>query len=434
MRRTARLLIDLIAAGQSCVVLNSKALATRTMPTPWPFSLVFGLPAGREPRDKSARRPRHCRRASGGTTRRGCHSLARVFSAGGSRNRDSLRSRASAMAVEVITFPEPARPIRWRSRAGRASTTCRVTTRGTCSSPTSGSSTTSTAATTCYTPGSASRVSTRASAGSSEGRRRGSSSPSSCGFSTRRCTTAVTTARAFTTSTSGRSTRPSASPDSALRRPLTLNHAIQRLMVLDAIVEDPEMIWLGTAEDKANHLTALTGIKPEDLPHLTVGDGERRRARYFPDRLPIGIHLAGRGVLVYVVLDPTLNDFRLFLERHSAVLRALPAWTVRVVVPPQFSDLAQRVKQAFFTQLAMPALSPEDIADVRQRFESVGRSTTRSTSAPRTATSRTATNSPHRSTTCCSSSGRRRAMRPSPVSHRAPFTMPCSPGRPNRDP
>jgi hypothetical protein len=159
--------------------------------------------------------------------------------------------------------------------------------------------------------------------------------------------------------------------DSKLRRPLTLNHAIQRLMVLDAIVEDPEMIWLGTAEDKANHLTALTGIKPEDLPHVTVGDGERRRARYFPGRLPIGIHLAGRGVLVYVVLDPTLNDFRLFLERHSAVLRALPAWTIRVVVPPQFSDMAQRVKRAFFTQLAMPALGQDDISGVRQRFESV---------------------------------------------------------------
>jgi hypothetical protein len=159
--------------------------------------------------------------------------------------------------------------------------------------------------------------------------------------------------------------------DSALRRPLTLNHAIQRLMVLDAIVEDPEMIWLGTAQDKANHLTALTGIKPEDLPHVTVGDGDGRRARYFPDRLPIGIHLAGRGVLVYVVLDPTLNDFRLFLERHSAVLCALPAWTVRVVVPPQFADLAQRIKRAFFTQLVTPALSPNAIADVRQRFESV---------------------------------------------------------------
>jgi hypothetical protein len=159
--------------------------------------------------------------------------------------------------------------------------------------------------------------------------------------------------------------------DCKLRRPLTLNHAIRRLMVLDAIVEDPDLVWLGTADEKAAHLTALTRIAPEDLPHVTVGRGDARTTRYFPERLPIAIHVAGRGVLVYVVLDPTLNDFRLFLERHSAVLRALPAWTVRVVVPPQFSDLSQSVKQAFFTQLAMPAQSPEDIAAVRQRFEKV---------------------------------------------------------------
>jgi hypothetical protein len=158
---------------------------------------------------------------------------------------------------------------------------------------------------------------------------------------------------------------------SRLHRPLRLNQAIHRLMVLDAIVEDPEMIWLGTADDKANHLTALTNVKPEDLPHVAVGSGERRTVRYFPDRLPIGIHLSGRGVLVYVVLDPTLNDFRLFLERHSAVLRALPAWTVRVVIPPQFEDMAQRVKRAFITQLVMPPLSPEKIAVVRRRFEAV---------------------------------------------------------------
>ena len=53
------------------------------------------------------------------------------------------------------------------------------------------------------------------------------------------------------------------------------------------------------------------------------------------------------------------------------MLRALPAWTVRVVIPPRFSDLAKRVKQAFFTQLATPALSLEAVTAVRQRFESV---------------------------------------------------------------
>jgi hypothetical protein len=160
-------------------------------------------------------------------------------------------------------------------------------------------------------------------------------------------------------------------PDSALRRRMTLNHAIHRLMVLDAIVEDPEMIWLGTAEDKALHLTALTSIKPEDLPRMTVGSADRRRPRYFPDRLPIGIHPAGRGVLVHVLLDRTLKDYRVFLERHSAVLRALPAWTVRVVIPLQCADLTQRAEQTFFTQLATPALNPGQIADLRQRFAGV---------------------------------------------------------------
>ena len=43
--------------------------------------------------------------------------------------------------------------------------------------------------------------------------------------------------------------------DSRLRKPVTLNHAIQRLMVLDAIVEDPDLVWLGTADEKAAHLS-----------------------------------------------------------------------------------------------------------------------------------------------------------------------------------
>ena len=161
---------------------------------------------------------------------------------------------------------------------------------------------------------------------------------------------------------------------SGLQRPLPLSQAVHRLMVMDAVVEDPEMVWLGTTEDKAAHLTALTSITPEELPHVTSGIGDRRTVRYFPDRLPIGVHLAGRGVIVYVVLDPTLNDFRLFLERHAAVLRALRAWTVRVVIPMhlQFvTDLAKKVRQAFFSQIVVPASTEAKIETIRQRFKDV---------------------------------------------------------------
>jgi hypothetical protein len=83
--------------------------------------------------------------------------------------------------------------------------------------------------------------------------------------------------------------------ESRLLKPVTLNHAIQRLMVLDAIVEDPDLVWLGTADEKAAHLTTLIRIEPAELPHITVGKGDVRAVRYFPDRLPIGIHPAGRA-------------------------------------------------------------------------------------------------------------------------------------------
>jgi hypothetical protein len=158
--------------------------------------------------------------------------------------------------------------------------------------------------------------------------------------------------------------------DSRLRKPVTLNHAIQRLMVLDAIVEDPDLVWLGTADEKAAHLLALTRIEQAALPHVSVGEGEGCAIRYFPDRLPIGIHLAGRGVVVYIVTDPWLDEFRGFLERHAALLRALPAWTLRIVVPPHFPDIAQRSKQVVWNQLLTP-LRTDVVNELRWYFEQV---------------------------------------------------------------
>jgi hypothetical protein len=158
--------------------------------------------------------------------------------------------------------------------------------------------------------------------------------------------------------------------ESRLRTPVTLNHAIQRLMVLDAIVEDPGLVWLGTAEEKSTHLTTLLRIEPADLPHTSTGEGDGRRVRYFTDRLPIGIHPAGRGVVVYVVTDPWLDDFRLFLLRHAALVRALPAWTLRIVVPPHFPDIGQRAKQVVWNQLLTP-LKTDILEELRWYFEQV---------------------------------------------------------------
>lgn len=157
-------------------------------------------------------------------------------------------------------------------------------------------------------------------------------------------------------------------PESRFRRPLTLGHAIQRLMIVDAIVESPELVWLATTDDKLTHLTTLTRIQEAQLPHVTRVRGGNRVVQYFPERLPIGIHPAGRGVLIYVITTAFLDDFRVFLQRHAAVLRALPVWTLRVVVPPHPEVVERLVRDAVESQLLTP-LPHEVIDEMRWHFE-----------------------------------------------------------------
>jgi len=127
-------------------------------------------------------------------------------------------------------------------------------------------------------------------------------------------------------------------------------------------------VWLATAEEKAAHLTTVAPINPVDMPHLTIGEGDKRITRHFPERLPIGGHPDGRVVLVYPVTDAILDEFRLFLERHAPLVRALRAWTLRIVVPPDLPKIGQRAKQVVWNQLLTP-LRAEVIEELRWYFE-----------------------------------------------------------------
>jgi hypothetical protein len=44
-------------------------------------------------------------------------------------------------------------------------------------------------------------------------------------------------------------------------------------------------------------------------PTLTSSINDTRTVRYFPERLPIGIHLAGGVVVIYVITNPPLDDY-----------------------------------------------------------------------------------------------------------------------------
>jgi hypothetical protein len=103
-------------------------------------------------------------------------------------------------------------------------------------------------------------------------------------------------------------------------------------MVLDTILEHPDIVWLATPGEKVAHLTTVTRVPLEDLPRLVIGQGDTRQVRYFPDRLPISIHSERRVVLVYLLVDPWRDELRSFLQRHVAMLAGLLAWTVHVGV------------------------------------------------------------------------------------------------------
>ena len=65
--------------------------------------------------------------------------------------------------------------------------------------------------------------------------------------------------------------------DNRFRKPVALPRAIERLMVLDAVIADRSLTWLGTERDKVAYFTARVARK--DLPALTFrSDDEDNRA------------------------------------------------------------------------------------------------------------------------------------------------------------
>jgi len=158
-------------------------------------------------------------------------------------------------------------------------------------------------------------------------------------------------------------------PHSRYRRPVPAACVSDRLILLDGMLTSPDTTWLATAAEKGHYLTSLwPSILAEALPHVTVGDGPSRAIRLFPDRLPVGIDKAGRVVLPYLVASVVNDDVRAFLQRHGDLLRALPAWTVRLLFFKRVGALGASFGEALRSELASP-LSPTVIGELRGYFE-----------------------------------------------------------------
>ena len=158
-------------------------------------------------------------------------------------------------------------------------------------------------------------------------------------------------------------------PHSRFRRPVPAARAIERVMLLDGVVTSPELIWLGTEQEKVNFFAeTVPSVPPERLPHVAVGTGATRRVRMFPDKLPIGVQSTGRVVFFYLVTTSIDDEFHAFLHRHGDLLRALPGWTVRLLFPRLAAGVVPAYQAAAREELTA-RFAPETIAELRWYFE-----------------------------------------------------------------
>jgi hypothetical protein len=155
--------------------------------------------------------------------------------------------------------------------------------------------------------------------------------------------------------------------ESSHRRPMAAARVVDSLALLDAMLATPSVVWLALQEDKAVHLSSLAGVGPEEANRVTRAESARETARAVRDRMPIGIDLDGRWVLVYVVAGDQLEDFHWFVQRHAPLLAALPAWTLRVVFASDPRWLAERYNEA--AQSELDSLRSEVVTHIRWYFK-----------------------------------------------------------------
>lgn len=157
-------------------------------------------------------------------------------------------------------------------------------------------------------------------------------------------------------------------PDHYHRRPVTLSRAIERLMLLDDALANAELTWLVTEAEKIAHFSHLSSCSADVSPRAIVRRGTAEIPHYFPDKMPIGIARDGRAEFVYLFTQLGEGELRRFLHRHAPLLRALPAWTLRILCPKELAGAEESCRTAVRRELASP-LRRAVVDELRWYFE-----------------------------------------------------------------
>jgi hypothetical protein len=130
------------------------------------------------------------------------------------------------------------------------------------------------------------------------------------------------------------------------RRDATPAQIARKLMVLDYVLSHRDVSWHATEKDKVELLTGM-GVLPTDLPGrvFTSGAIGDHTARYFLEKLPIGIAQDSSLQFVFLSVDGRAPAFWSFLRGHARLFDALPAWRVIVVGPRCWTKLETVFRQ-----------------------------------------------------------------------------------------
>jgi hypothetical protein len=153
-------------------------------------------------------------------------------------------------------------------------------------------------------------------------------------------------------------------PDHRHRRPVPLPRAIERLMMLDAVLAHRGATLLTEAEEKVSHLETLAGVPRELMPRAMTAAGPQ----LFPDRLPIAVYPDGRVVFVHLMGATQPTATYSFIYRHVAMLDRLPHWTMQFVLPAHAADWRERYEQDLRECLHWP-FRRTSVGEVRNYFK-----------------------------------------------------------------
>lgn len=186
-------------------------------------------------------------------------------------------------------------------------------------------------------------------------------------------------------------------PNNRNRKAVPIAAAIERIMLLDSVLACQELTWLATEREKLAHFTTTLGqsFRRCDLPHLTFGTPPNVTTRFFHDKLPIGLAPTDETVFPYLVRRPSPVDFRSFLNGHAELLRSLPRWRLRLVVPRHLLKSEGAYLNAVRDELLSP-LRPSVVDELKWYFgeKSKGWATAGSDESQRFRSARQAFDSP----------------------------------------